>query len=114
MFAVSPLADFDGNDSFNYDDLDILCAFWRDSGPGLQPDLNDDKTVNFLDFAELASLWRLPSADFNKDGSVNFVDLDLICNYWLNSGPALQPDLNHDNIVNFLDFSQLASLWQLP
>jgi hypothetical protein len=111
MFAVSPLADFDDDGSVNYDDLDILCGSWLDSGPGLLPDLNDDKTVNFLDFAELASLWWLPPADFNKDGSVNYEDLALFCNYWLDSGPGLWPDLNGDTIVDFLDFAELASVW---
>jgi hypothetical protein len=114
MFAVSPLADFNDDGSVDYEDLALLCNSWLNSGPAMQSDLNGDNIVDFLDFAELASLWWLPSADFNKDGSVNYEDLDLFCNYWLDSGPGLWPDLNGDNTVDFLDFAELASVWRFP
>jgi hypothetical protein len=60
MAEVSPLADFDDDDSVNYEDLGIICDSWLSSGPNMQADLNNDKLVDFLDFAEIASVWRFP------------------------------------------------------
>ena len=58
MNAVSPLSDFDDNNSVNLDDLRFMADYWLNTGPGIGADLNNDKTVNLLDFAEFAFVWQ--------------------------------------------------------
>jgi len=60
MNAVSPLADFDNNNSVNLGDLRFIGDCWLNTGPGIEADFNNDKIVNFLDFAELAFVWKIP------------------------------------------------------
>jgi hypothetical protein len=55
-WQLSP-ADFNKDRSVNYQDLVLFCNYWLNSSSKLQPDLNYDGTVNFLDFAQLASAW---------------------------------------------------------
>jgi hypothetical protein len=49
-------------------------------------DFNVDGTVNFVDFATLASKWMVEQScieDLNRNGIVNFADLDMFSNNWL-------------------------------
>ena len=50
-------------------------------------DLDDDKDVDFVDFALFARQWKqssgLLTADLNVDGAVDFEDLGLFCENWL-------------------------------
>ncbi|MFK8031445.1 MAG: dockerin type I domain-containing protein [Gammaproteobacteria bacterium] len=56
-------------------------------------DLNNDGTINFLDFALFQSVFLSANAvaDFNSDGSVNFLDLAILGSAFLQTpGPAAQ------------------------
>lgn len=55
--AAPELADVDNDGLVTLSDLGIICEDWLDAGPHMQSDLNNDKAVNFLDFAELAFFW---------------------------------------------------------
>lgn len=51
-------------------------------------DINGDKKINFIDFAELASCWQQnePSVDIappDGDGIINFLDLSMLTQRWL-------------------------------
>lgn len=48
--------------------------------------------------------------DINQDGTVNFLDFSVLSSKYNQSGSSLgRVDINGDNTVNFLDFSLLAS-----
>jgi hypothetical protein len=51
------------------------------------PDLDDDKDVDFIDFALFANLWLAKGsdipADFDYSNIVNYVDLVEFCRWWL-------------------------------
>jgi hypothetical protein len=53
---------------------------------GSPGDFNIDGVVNFADFCELASKWRLTGEffeDLNSNGSVDVTDLGLFTQTWL-------------------------------
>jgi hypothetical protein len=58
--AAPEPADLDNDGLVGLSDLEIICESWLDEGPQMECDFNNDKVVNFLDFAELALFWQSP------------------------------------------------------
>jgi len=55
----------------------------------LKADFNGDGIVNFIDFATLASKWRMidPDKSLDNDNDVDINDLKIFCQYWLLISP---------------------------
>jgi hypothetical protein len=58
--AAPEPADLDNDGLVGLSDLEIICESWLDEGPQMECDFNNDKVVNFLDFAEMALFWQSP------------------------------------------------------
>ena len=56
--SAPELADIDSDGIVSLSDLGVICGNWLDTGPHIGSDLNNDKVVNFLDIAELASEYK--------------------------------------------------------
>jgi hypothetical protein len=56
-YTADNIYDLDCDGSIGLGDVEILCDYWLDIGTGLPGDFYEDETVNFLDFADFASVW---------------------------------------------------------
>jgi murein DD-endopeptidase MepM/ murein hydrolase activator NlpD len=85
-------------------------------------DLNNDLTVDFVDFAIFANKWTTQDcnesngwcsgSDFDKSGTVDINDLAIFVGDWLWKPPKnIKADLNLSGAVNFIDFSLFANQW---
>jgi hypothetical protein len=54
--------------------------------------------------------WAL-SADLNNDGTVNFVDFAYQTQDWLTTAPEQPGDVNRDRVLNMMDLALLAEGW---
>jgi len=72
--------------AFNFDDV----MFAR-TNPLARPDFDNDRTVNFIDFARLAQGYRMaiPIYDMDGDGSFTISDLALFTTDWARTIPDL-------------------------
>ncbi len=52
-----PAGDFSNNCVVDMADLEIMTDQWLNTGPGLEPDLNADESVDFMDYAILVDAW---------------------------------------------------------
>jgi hypothetical protein len=82
------------DDIVDLDDFVILAGNWRQSGAGLQGDLDDSGTVDtydliigFKDMAKLAQNWLKTGegfiGDFDDSNSVDYSDLYVLAECWL-------------------------------
>ncbi len=71
---------------FNFDDVTFALA-----NPPARPDFNGDKTVNFVDFAQLAKGYGKSIAEYDMDGDGSFgiYDFGLFANEWTRTIPEL-------------------------
>ena len=84
--------DLNQNSVVDMTDLQLFKNGWLNIMSWYKPiaeDLNNDKIVNFADFAMLCKDWgqggkRIPS-DFNNDWTVDYLDLLLLADHWLES-----------------------------
>lgn len=53
------------------------------------------------------------AGDLDGDGVIGWGDVKVICDHWLQTGPAVEGDLNNDQTVNFPDFAEFALVWQV-
>ena len=85
-------------------------------------DLNNDLTVDFVDFAIFANKWSAQDCnesngwcsgrDFDKSGTVDINDLVIFIGDWLWKPPkSIKADLNLSGAVDFIDFSLFANQW---
>jgi hypothetical protein len=85
-------------------------------------DLNDDLTVNFIDFAAFANKWSAQDCnesngwcqgcDFDQSGAVDVNDMVVFAANWLWTPPKhIKTDLNFSGAVDFVDFNFLANKW---
>jgi hypothetical protein len=85
-------------------------------------DLNNDLTVDFVDFAIFANKWSAQDCnesndwcsgrDFDKSGTVDINDLVIFVGDWLWKPPKnIKADLNLSGAVDFIDFSLFANQW---
>jgi len=56
-----PLSDMTNDGIVDFKDVDAFCDYWLDTGSDLAGDLNRNSTVDFADFAKIASQWYLES-----------------------------------------------------
>ena len=52
-------ADLDGNGLIDWGDIEIMHEYWLETGSDIKGDINNDETVNLLDFAEFALTWQV-------------------------------------------------------
>ncbi|AQQ70717.1 parallel beta-helix repeat-containing protein [Limihaloglobus sulfuriphilus] len=50
-------ADFNNDDNINISDLSAFAADWLNQNSGIKSDLNDDSSVDYLDYGILADVW---------------------------------------------------------
>ena len=86
------LGDLDHNNVVDAADLLLFANGWLKTTSWYKPideDINNDKIVNFEDFALLAGDWGIPGrripGDLNKDQTVNYLDLLRLAEHWLES-----------------------------
>jgi len=72
-------------------------------------DYNKDSIVNFIDYAKLASKWRITDANISLDSNniVNIYDLKLFCNDWLWHAPC------SELYQSYMNQSQMSLIEQL-
>jgi len=83
------------------------------------PNLNNDNTANFYDFAILAGNWQQTGAglagDFDASNTVDINDLTVFCWFWLKEYSEYQQcqkaDLDKDGIIAFEDLAIFAQNW---
>ena len=83
------------------------------------PNLNNNSTVDFSDFAILAGNWQKAGAglagDFDDNNTVDINDLTVFCWYWLAEYSEYQQcqgaDLDKDGIIAFEDLAIFAQNW---
>lgn len=85
------------------------------------PNLNNDNTANFYDFAILANNWHKTGAglagDFDDSNTVDIDDLMMFSWFWLSQYSQYQQcqgtgtDLDNDGIIAFEDFAKFAENW---
>ncbi len=115
---ASKLADLDNDGLMTLSDLGIMCEDWLNEGPHIRSDFNNDKVVNFLDFACFSADW-LPMqplwADINGDDIINFEDFAILACQWQQEPNKPYADIAPtpwgDNIVDMLDLMLLAEQW---
>lgn len=84
-------SDVDHLGSVSLDDLLFFSANWLWKEPEKTPDLNNDRIVNFMDFAVFSNNWMSDcidpewchGCDFDESGQVDFVDFEFFAQHWL-------------------------------
>lgn len=94
--------------TYDYDSLNRLVRVTYDSG--FQITYAYDEVGNRT---QRVSRWL---ADVSIDGTVNFRDFALVASYWLNTNCAYpdfcgEADINHSTAVNIEDLALLANQW---
>ena len=85
-------------------------------------DLNNDLTVDFVDFATFANKWSsqdcnvsngwCSGCDFDQSGIVDIDDLVIFVGNWLwKPSKNIKADLDLSGAVDFIDFSLFANQW---
>ena len=79
-------ASFDSNGNPNLWDFHLQSTDGRWNSTFYRTDLNNDGTINLVDFAELAGVWLQQGSmpeDLNRDGTVDWMDMELFTQYYL-------------------------------
>jgi hypothetical protein len=56
-FAAENIYDLNCDDYIDYGDIAVISENWLKTGPNIPGDFDKNNTVNFLDFAEFATVW---------------------------------------------------------
>jgi hypothetical protein len=57
-YIATNIYDLDCNGSIGYGDIEVMSRYWLQTSPNLPGDFDHNNTVNFLDFAEFATVWQ--------------------------------------------------------
>ncbi|MBN2018602.1 MAG: hypothetical protein JW749_00060 [Sedimentisphaerales bacterium] len=100
-----------------------ICRLVFAAGDFPNPNLNNDETADFYDFAILANNWQQTgtslAGDFDDSNTVDIDDLTMFCWFWLAEYSEYQQcqgmriDLDSDGIIAFEDLAELAQNWLL-
>ena len=83
---------FPKNNKIDISDLKVFASVWLDGISTSEPDINSDNSVDFKDYAILASQWQniecgepywCDGGDINHSGSVTFADILILAENWL-------------------------------
>ena len=107
-------ADLNDDDVVNWLDLGIFIDYWLYTGEEIYIELYREESIDFKDFAVLASNWLeagLLDADFDESSFVDCIDLGIFTEYWLDTGREIPVDLYYEALINFKDYAVLALDW---
>jgi len=110
-------ADLNNDDIVNQLDLKIFIDYWLYTGEEIYIDLYREESIDFKDFAVLASNWLedgLLDADFDESSFVDCNDLGIFTEYWLDTGREIPVDLYYEASIDFKDYAVLALDWLRP
>ena len=110
-------ADLNDDDIVNQLDLGIFVENWLYTGEEIYIDLYREESIDFKDFAVLASNWLeagLLDADFDESSFVDWIDLGIFTEYWLDTGREIPVDLYYEASIDFKDYAVLALDWLHP
>jgi len=114
---LDPAADLNNDDIVNQLDLGIFVENWLYTGEEIYLDLYRYESIDFKDFAVLASNWLedgLLDADFDDNNFVDLADLGIFAEYWLDTGREIPVDLYYEASIDFKDYAVLALDWLHP
>jgi len=99
------------SESFN---IEFESSDWDIFFDPLDPDLNGDGFVDFVDWAMFSSAYLADDGgDFDESGNTDIEDMTIFVDEWLldKKHPF---DFIRDRQINFLDYSFLANCWNEP